>query len=903
MVRLGGLFRIERQAQQQEQELAAELESHLQFHIDDNLRAGMTPVEARRDARIKLGGVEQTKQAYRERSTFPFLENLFRDVRYALRQLRKSPGFTITAILTLAIGIGANAAIFTVINDAMLRTLPVKKPSQLVVLGYRSPKLPQLEPMMFLSARREITSHFHSVLEISGWYQRPVTVPDSQNTLRSLPAGLVTGNAFSLLGIQPFIGRVLMPFDDVPGGPEGDWPAVLNYSFWQANYHGDPSVIGRHLLISGQPSIIVGVLPPDFEGIFVGQPKKLYLPMHFLSALAPSPAQDPYQHPDTLAYLPLARLAPGSTLASLNAELRSLSTPTLGALLPQRLRNSPSFRDAYLSADSASRGFSLIRLRYSKPLFLIQGIVLAVLLLCCFNLAGLQIARMQVRSHEFAVRLALGAPRARILQQCLTESLVIAILGSIFAAGLAWSTVRAISQFFTPSGAQIPIQLQPDSTVFLISGALALLTTILFGLIPGLFAGRIPPSSLLTVRSAASTRSGLGHRLLIPAQFSLALALVFTAGLFAHTLHRLRSNDVGFDPSHVTIVTAQFEGLKTTPEQIMQLYHNMTDFLNASPGIQKAAYTKFRPITLAGREPRITVHSAAHSDNDSPLAYNNVGYGYFDALGTRLLSGREFSEQDGDRSVCILNKAAAKLLFGQQSPISEQLHASQGDHSDTSGTECRVIGVAEDARTSSLRDPAPPTIFFPAGVSSVAGGGLANNLTLCIRSQRRSDATEAYRAALARFAPSTGYMAFSTLEEDVDRSIGSERLIAQLSATFAVIALVLSSVGLFGMLTLQVQRRLPEMSLRIALGASRIHILGLVLRCALVSLGIGIALGSLLIAFASTLTRRFLYETSSLQLSVVAASLGVLLLVALVAAVVPARRAANIDPMQALRAE
>ena len=836
---------------------------------------------------------------------FRRLELLWADLRFALHQLGKAPGYAITAVLTLAIGIGANAAIFTVINDAMLRTLPVRKPSQLVVLGYRSPKMPQLAQVMFLPVLREVGPHLHSVSGISGWIERPVTVPDNQNTLRSLPAELITGNTFMLLGIRPFLGRLLTPFDDVPGGPEGGWPGMLSYGFWQANYHGNRSIIGRHVLISGQPSVIVGVLPADFEGIFVGQPQKLYLPMHFLSAMAPSPAQDPYQHPDTLAYhLAVARLAPGSTLVSLDAELRSLSTPVIAALLPPRLRNSPSFQDAYLSANSASRGFSSIRLRYSKPLFLIQGLVLAVLLLCCLNLAGLQIARMQARSHEFAVRLALGSPRARILQQCLVESLMLAILGSVVAAGLAWSTVRAISQFFTPPGAQIAIQLQPDSTVLFISGALALLTTILFGLIPGLLAGRTAPSSLLSVRSAASTRSGLGHRLLIPAQFGLALALVFTAGLFAHTLHRLRSKDSGFDPSHVTIVTAQFQGLKYSPEQIMQLFHNITDFMNASPGIQKAAYTWLRPLTLAGSEPRITVHSAAHADNDFSLAYNDVGYGYFGAIGTPLLSGREFSEHDGDRSVCILNKAAAHLLFEQQSPIGEPLHASQmGYHSDISGTECRVIGVVEDARYSSLRDPAPPMIFFPAGVSTVSGGGLANNLTFCIRSQRRSSATDGYRAALARFAPSTGYMAFSTLEEQVDRSIGSERLIAQLSATFAAIALLLSSVGLFGMLTLQVQRRLPEMGLRIALGASRQHILWLVLRSTLVSVGIGIALGSLLIAFSSALTRRFLYETSSMQLSVVAASLAVLLLVALVAAVVPACRAAWLDPTEILRNE
>lgn len=886
-----------------EAEISRELETHLEIHVEDNLRAGMTPEEARRQALIRLGGMEQTQQKWRERRTLPWLETLGRDMSFALRQLRKSPGYTITAVLTLALGVGANSAVFTVINDAMLRSLPVQRPDQLVTIGYRSPDVSRFLAVQFWPVMKVLQQRLRGVSGLAGWSGSMVTVPDEQDTLRSVGADLVTGNALSMLGVRPVLGRLLTTSDDVPGGPTGGWPVVLDYGFWLSNFHGDPAVVGRHMHISGQLAVVVGVLPPDFHGLYVGETQKMYLPLHFLSALAASSQQDPFLHPENLAVLAVARLDPGITLSALNAGLAAMS-PSLRSLEPQRVQHEPEFRTAHLAAESARRGFSEIAEDYARPLLLIQSIALAVLLLCCVNLAGLQMARVQARRQEFAVRSALGAGRGRILRQCLVESLLLALLGAICAAGLAWASVRAISGFFTPAGSAAPIQLQPDATVLLITGVFALLTALLFGMAPAWLAGKVSPAAVLKNRGTNGRHHQLRQRIFVPAQFAIALALVFSSGLFMHTLVRLRNNIEGFNPNHVMEVCAQFQALKKSPDEIMQLFHSMTDALRSSPGVQAASFTWVTPLT--GFAPRLEASSFAHAQQVHSITWNDVGDGYFATLRTRILAGRDFTRADHDRSTCILNQAAAGLLFSGAQSLGNSIKAQMPQQDSGIGaftTVCRIVGVVENARYSSLRDPAPPTVYFPASASTVGRGSYNNNLVFFIRSQNARDAISAYRAALARFAPNTGYMTFLPLTEQVDQSIGSERLIARLSGLFAAVALLLSGIGLFGVLAMRVQQRQTEIGVRLAVGASRARILVLILRDAISMLAVGTLGGVVLIAITSTFVRRFLYDTSPVQIGIVLSTLLILTAVALLAAMLPARRAAAMDPMQALRSE
>ncbi len=881
-------------------DLAEEIRVHMTERTAALIEQGRNPEEAAREARRAFGNITLARERSVEIWQWRWLENLWADIRFALHQLRKSPGYTLTAILTLAIGIGANAAIFTLIDDIMLRSLPVSHPSELVEIGYRSPSSPYFMTGQSIHGLAQLRQHTRSLEDVSGWSGGMLFVPDQQGTLRSIDGSLVTGNALSLLGVRPYLGRILNVADDVPGGPDGGWPVVLDYGFWLANYHGDPGILGRHIIVSSQPAVIVGVLPRSFAGLFVGTTEKLYMPMHFRSAISNGQQLDPYAHPDVQSMLTIGRLRTGVSLSTLNAEFAAASPAFKKNFLTAEAQSSARMRNATLTAQSASRGFAYgLNFQYRQPLLLLQGIVLVVLLLCCVNLAGLQLSRVQARRHEFAVRSALGAGRGRILQQCLTESLLLAIAGSLLAAGLAWSSTATLSAFLTPAGSGESTVLRPDARVLLVTAALALLTTLLFGLLPAWIAGHTSPGTLLRSKGVQQRGGTLRRRIFIPAQFALALVLVLGAGLFSQTLLQLRNNLPGFDPTHVMEVCAQFQSLKKTPAEIAMIYRSMTAMLRSTPGVQGAAYTWVTPLT--GMAPKAVVHSLAQSHIDRSIAFNYVSDAYFSTMRTHLLSGREFTADDRDQSTCILNEAAARVLFPHGGAIGETLHSTNNEDTHLNAT-CRVVGLVEDAHYASLREPAPPTLYFPITAESFPGG-YANNMVFLIRSQTDAEAIAAYRVALARFAPSTGVMTFLPLRDQVDQSLGSERLIAILSTVFAVIALLLSAIGIFGLLALRVQERTPEFGIRIAVGATRGHLLKIVLGDALRMVIIGSTCGLVLAGIGYVFIRRLLYGASPADLRVALGSLLVLIAVALLAAAIPARRAASLDPNQALRAD
>jgi predicted permease len=881
-----------------------DLDEEIQQHIAERTAAlieqGRDPEEAAREARRSFGNITLARERSVEVWQWHWLENLWSDLRFSLHQLRKSPGYTLTAILTLAVGIGANAAIFTLIDDVMLRSLPVSHPEQLVEIGYRSPATPEFIDGQSFRTLDHLRRYTHGLSDLSGWMDQMDFVPDDQGTLRSIGSSLVTGNGLSVLGLRPFIGRLLTAADDRPGGPEGGWPAVLDYGFWQANYHGDPAIVGKHIVISGQPAVIVGVLPNDFHGIFIGLTIQLYLPAHFVSTLATTPDQDPYVHPEMFHMLAFGRLRPGVTLAALNAELAAASPSFVHELLPAKMLAGPLFRRATLAAQSGSRGLSFLDHQYRQPLLLLQGIVLLVLLLCCINLGGLQTSRLQARQHEFAVRTALGAARSRIVQQCLTESLLLAFLGSVVAAALAWSSTAALGAFLTPAGSGETTLLRPDVRVLALTSALALATTLLFGLAPALLASRTSTATLLKSRGTSRRTSTLRRRIFIPAQFALALILVVGAGLFSQTLLRLRSGNAGFQAAHVMEVCAQFQSLKKTPAEIAALYHAMTDDLRARPGIEAATYTWVTPLTSFA--PTVIAHSAAQTHIDHSIDFNHVGDGYFSAMGTRLLAGREFTADDHDRSTCVLNESAAHTLFPGGSALGETVMAKAKEDESPLNATCRVVGLVEDAHYANLRDPAPPTIYFPITTANFTGA-YNDNMVFMIRAHTDAEAIAAYRATLARYAPNTGIMTFLPLRDQVDQSLGSERLIATLTNIFAAIALLLSAIGIFGLLALRVQERTSEFGVRIAVGATRGHLLKIVIGEALRMVLIGSACGLALAGIGYLFVRRFLYGVSPADIRVALLSLLVLAAVALLAAAVPAHRAASLDPTQALRAE
>lgn len=829
------------------------------------------------------------------------LRNVLQDFRFALRQWKKSPSFTVTAVLTLALGIGANTAIFSLLYAFLLRSLPVSHPEQLARIRLSDPGDAQNNDVgISWQMAERIRAQSQSFSDVSCWSGHTVfSMKDDQGTLRLYQGELVTGNGFEMLGVKPLLGRLLVPSDDVQGGPQG-WAVVLGYGFWNEHFKGDPGVVGRQITISGTTVTIVGVAPPNFDGVEVGFEPQLYMPNHFIAVLFGQGALD---GPGNFGYISMARLKPGATLQQANAEVATYKKTVFDPFVPPRFSALPFVKRAVFQVQPGRSGFSFLRRQFTKPLLMMQGLVGVVLLLCCVNLAGLLMARTHGRQHEFAVRAAIGAGRWRLMRQYFSESLMLALMGSALGLGLAWMASSSLLSFMTPAGALVGVSLRPDSSVLAITGGLAVLTTILFGTLPAWLVGRANPQTLLRGRTVIGGGKNVAGHAFVPLQIALSLLLVVAAGLFIHSLQRTRAQAAGFVSDHVLIVSANFQTLSTPDEQIVDLYHNMAERLRQFPGMHAAAVTWFTPMT--GRDARAAFISSGQGSEihqDSRTAYNSVGPGYFGTLQIPMVAGRDFASTDRDRSVCILNRSAAGFFFAKGDALGQSVRSTDDENNKLqfpNPISCRVVGVVEDARFASFKEPAPRTIYFPLSTQTQ---DLRYQVFL-LRGSSDAVASAAYRKVLAEYAPSTPLLIFLPLNEQIAELLGPDRLFSILSGFFGGLALLLSGLGLYGLLAISVTRRTGEIGVRMALGAERGTVLKMILLEAARLLALGAALGGVGIFFAARLIRSVLFDTSPADPGVLAWSLLVLSVVALVAAFIPARRAASLDPMTALRTE
>jgi predicted permease len=881
------------------EELAEEMRQHLEEKAQALEEAGMSREDAWRAAQRSFGNAALLQDRGYAVWESKFLSPAMADLKFGLGQLRRSPIFTLTAVLTLATGIGANTAVFSLLYAVVLRNLPVPNPRQLAFVEIANPKVGARGAGISYPILQQLNKQQKSFSGVSGWSGDMVSIPDSEGTQRTMDGGLVTGNAFDVLGVRPALGRTLTPADDVPGGPAGGWPVMLTYDYWQQNYHGDTTVIGRRITVSELPGVIVGVLPEKFEGVFTGAPTKVFLPLHFVSLQGDrGGGSDPLTNPSAIMLDAIGRLKPGVTLAQANAEISSYSGALLGPAITPAMRERPFFKDATLRASSASHGMSELEGEYRRPLLLLQAIVGMVLLLCCVNVAGLQLARTYARRHEFAVRIALGAGRRRVIQQCLAEAFLLAIAGAVLAAIVSWFSTELLSGFLTTPGSGESTVIHPDFAVLAVTGGVALVATLAVGILPALLAGWTAPGSVLKVRSALGRRPNLAGKTLVSLQVALSFVLVVAATLFTNTLLHLRGEEMGFNANRVMEVCAQFQRLKKTPEELMVLYRQMVGQLRTEPGVQSAAITWVTPLTGFG--PLADVHAIGGAAEEHRIAFNDVGPGYFDTLETALLRGRDFNDGDKDRSVCIVNQAAAKALFPGGQALDGNLNAN---FQTAFKAQCRIVGVVQDAKYANVREKPSATIYFPICADTVKRGGYDNNMVFLIRSGNDTSAMSAYRKTLAEFAPTTSYNEFLPLREQVDQAMGSERLLTLLSGIFGGVALLLSGIGIFGLLATRVEQRTAEIGIRLALGSTRRRVLGYIVREGLLLLGIGLAIGAPAVFYANRLMQRFLYETSVTDVHGVGTALLALSAVTVFAALLPGVRAARLDPMQALRQE
>ncbi len=836
------------------------------------------------------------------------LRNLDGDIALGLRSLRKNPILSLTAVLTLALGIGANTAIFTLLYGLVLRSLPTPQAWQLVKIAIASAAQPDNEqdgsfiPYRMIQAYEAEQTSFR---ELSKWNGQDVLMKDDNGTIRDYFAVVVSGNAFDLMRIQPYVGRLIAPYDDVRGGPRNGWPVVLSYGFWGERYGRSPDIIGTQLKILDYNShkeitaTIVGVTPPDFHGVQPGMEPKIYLPFQMVDALAGRAILEDTE--EVYGASAIGILKPGVTMQRALAEAAAMQKDLFARYIPPKYQHIPYVEKAYFVVNSARAGLpSYVSSMYRKPLYLMQGLVGVVLLLCCVNIGGLMMARIAARQREFAVRSAVGASAYRLLRQYLVESFVIALAGSAIGAAAAWFGSDFLLRFFRNPMMSETLDVHPDKAIFWMSMAFAVLTTLLFGTLPAWRAARTDPGLLLKSRTGMGGRRQIAGQMFVPVQVGLSLVLVVVATLLSQSVVKLRSEKTGFDLDHVTIQTSPMHTLGLKGEKKLDLYQRIVDRLEQMPMMNSATAVSQTPMTgekVAGDF--LAVSNAANPPEDSQMAFNDVGPGYFRTIQTSIIAGRDFEKSDRSLDVCILNQSAANFFFPGQFPIGQYVRSRKtADFEDE--ITCRVVGLAQDAKFFDLRQAPPRTIYLPLSLQRIDRLG---NLVFLMNTPKKSQAVDAFRATVTEIAPTIPLVLFVTLREQMDAALGSQELITLLANFFGLLALLLSALGLYGLLSAGLAQRTSEIGVRVALGASRASVLRMILREAIALLAWGLALGALALFFVARFVATMLYGVTAHDPLTLTAVIVTLTAVTIAAASIPAFRAASINPIDALRSE
>ena len=867
-------------------ELDDEVHSYVDLLAEEKMRAGMNPEQARRAARIELGGVEQVKEQVREARAGAWLDTVIQDIRYGLRILRKSPGFTTVAVLILALGIGANTAIFSMINGLMLHTLPVRDPGRLVELLHHYPGEPEPGFNGFSWDAYQITRDNNRVFsDLIVGSMNFFTVRADKLQPQAVFGGNVGGTFFQALGLRAAAGRLIGP-EDVHMGYHAP-VAVVSWSFWKSRFDLDPGIVGKKIIVDDAPVTIIGVAQRGFYGLSEQAQQDIWLPI----SLGPSPSW---------GFALLGRLKPGVSIEQARAEM---------AVLFQRVVDAPDagpfVRGMQLRIEPAGDGLSTpLRETLHTPLIVLMAMVALLLLLACANLAGLLLARAASRQHEMAVRVCLGARRGRLIRQTLTESWLLSMTGSALGISLAYFGTRGLIRIFA-SGREVaglPVHFEslsnPDWRVLLFTGAIALAAAMLFGAVPATSAFRPIPAQALqqAARIGESKSQRLFGKSLVVSQVALSVVLLTSALLFVGYLSHLRSLNPGFRRDHLLLVTLDTAHSGYNAAQFARQSEQLVARLEAIPGVKSAALSTMSPMQGPGAS--AFAFAEGHSDYQHNVSINDVAPHYFETYDTPLLAGRYFSADDqGKPLVAIMNQVAARDCFGNENPIGKHLTLS---HITLTKGEItyEVVGVVGDAKYNDIQHPAPPTVYGDFVQEEFVGSQLA------VRTSIAPDAVAGVvretESAVLKTVPIVRIM---TMNEQIDASIVPERLAATLSAWFGALGALLAAIGLYGLLAYTVTQRTHEIGVRMALGATRRDVMRMVLRDALWTVSAGFALGTPLAFWAKSAIASLIRDLPAKSPVSVVFGGAVMIALCLVAAYIPAHRAMRLDPMIALRHE
>ncbi len=849
------------------------------------------------------------------------MQTLRQDISYALRQMRLSPVFTLTAMLTLALGIGATTAIFSLIYSVMLKSLPVVDPSSLYRVGAGTDCCVEGGPQdewglysypLYLRLKTEAPEFEQMAAFQAAGAQFSVRRGERDNIAKPLRGEFVSGNYFSTFGIQAFAGRAIAPSDDQASAPP---VAMLSYRAWQQQYNSDPSVVGSTFIVSGHPFTIAGIAPPGFFGETLrSNPPELWLPLQQEPLVN---AQNSLLKQSISGWLRIiGRLKPGASTAGIAPRLTAVLRQWMGhdsgwpaEFMPLILQSLPKQQIQIIPGGS---GVGTMKADYADSLHILLTVCCLVLLIACANIANLLLARGAARRSQTSVRLALGASRKRLIQQSFTESVVLSVLGGIAGVAVAYLGVKLIVALTFHGAHFVPIDAKPSLPVLAFAFALSLFTGVLFGTAPAWFTSHGNPVEALRGANRSTRDSAtLPQKILVVVQATLSIVLLAGAGLLTRSLRNLEHQSFGFETDHRVSIVMNEPPASYTEPQLDALYRELQSRLAQIPGVQRAALALYTPYIDNWGEAIVPEgHGVPQLDDKSYASWDRVSPGYLETMGQPILRGRSISEEDTGttRGVAVVNEAFAKQFFAGQDAIGKHFGLDIPEYS----TAFEIVGIVRDAKYMSPSRPAHPMLFAPLAQHVTYDQPVmalvdhhSHYITGAVLELRGNvDGLEALvRKAFSEVDPNLTIISMQPMQQQVDANFDQQRAVAQMTGLFGILALVLAAVGLYGVTAYTVERRTSEIGVRMALGADRSNVVRLVLRGAFRQVLIGLALGIPISIACGHLMAAQLYQVKSWDPLVLAGSIAALGFCALVASVIPAQRAASINPVQALRTE
>lgn len=891
-----------------EQEMDSELRFHIESYCEDLVRSGVASQEAKRRAQLEFGSVEARKDECRDALGLRLIYELAADLRYAFRMLRQSPGFTAVAVLSLALGIGANTAIFTLMETALWKTIPVKNPGQLRLFSWVSGRHTVMDsldgdvsstPMgattstsfsyaVFKAMQRQNTT-FQSVFAFKPiWGVTGVL----RGQARLVSGELVSGNYYQSLGLVPIVGRPIMPMDDAK--PDAGAVAVISDAFWSREFGRDPAAIGTKMELNQFPVTIVGVNPPSFHGMETGGNPDVFFPLSMQPLILPDDSAKNgslLDDPENWWLLIMGRLDPGVNEEKAQTALDLVLTHTVRDTLPNKVKRA----QPRLRLTTGSRGLDELRSQFRKPLLVLMALVGLVLLIACANLANLLLSRATARQREISVRLALGAGRWRISRQLLTEGLLLAGIGGAAGVLAGYGLRNAIPRLLVDSWMPNSLEAQFDLPVLLLSIGITLLTGILFSLAPAWQSARVEINAALKdgMRATMSLPKLVTGKALVILQVCLSVLLLVGAGLFIRTLANLRSTDLGFNPARVLLFMLDPPNTRYKGEQTATLFERIHEKIAVIPGVQSASLS--RAALVANNRSTTSVSPkgfGSRLEKEQPAWMNIVDPGFFHTMEIPILYGRSFNAHDRLNSprVAVVNQEFAREFFPNTNPLSKLFG---------NDTDYKIVGVCGNAKYSDIRDQVPPTFYLP--YTQVPNLG---PMTFEVKmAAAQSGIVKAIREAVRSVDKDLPVFGVRTQTEQIDSTISNERAFAALSSGLGLLALVLACIGIYGVMAYAVARRTNEIGIRMALGAQSGQVLRMILRESLLLAAAGIAIGMVAAAGLTRYVAAMLYGLKPYDPITITGTALVMLGVALFAAWWPARGASRADPMAALRNE